>query len=63
VRILLGSLILLLFLQAPASHAQEVDSLERAHRHYQSGVDLFESGNKEQALVEFQLANEIAPKR
>ncbi len=62
-RILLGSLILLLFLQAPASHAQEVDSLERAHRHYQSGVDLFESGNKEQALVEFQLANEIAPKR
>jgi hypothetical protein len=62
VRVSLGSLILLLLLQAPASHAQEADTLERAHQHYQSGVSLFESGNKEQALVEFELANEIAPK-
>jgi hypothetical protein len=37
--------------------------IERAHKHYESGVALFEAGNKEQALVEFQLANEIAPKR
>ena len=37
--------------------------LERAHRHYEAGVGLFEAGNKEQALVEFQLANEIATKR
>jgi hypothetical protein len=34
-----------------------------AHKHYESGVSLFESGNKEQALVEFQVANEIAPKK
>lgn len=61
-RVSLGSLILLLFLQAPASHAQEAETLERAHQHYQSGVSLFESGNKEQALVEFELANQIAPK-
>ncbi len=36
--------------------------LGRAKQHYDAGVELFESGNKEQALVEFQLANEIAPK-
>lgn len=61
-RVPLGSLIFLLLLQAPASHAQVADTLGRAHQHYQSGVSLFESGNKEQALVEFKLANEIAPK-
>jgi len=62
VRVLFGSLVLSLFLQAPASHAQALDTLERAHQHYQSGVSLFESGNKEQALVEFELADEIVPK-
>jgi hypothetical protein len=62
VRVSLGTLILLFLLQAPAAHAQEADTLERAHQHYQSGVSLFESGNKEQALVEFELANEISPK-
>jgi hypothetical protein len=66
VRILLGSIIMVLFLQGPAPQAQETQDtniLERAHKHYESGVSLFESGNKEQALVEFQLANEIAPKK
>jgi hypothetical protein len=66
VRILLGSLVMVLFLQGPAPQAQEAQDtsiLERAHKHYESGVSLFESGNKEQALVEFQLANEIAPKK
>jgi hypothetical protein len=63
VRTLPGSLVVLLLLQARAPYAQESDALERAHRHYESGVGLFESGNKEQALVEFQLANEIAPKK
>jgi hypothetical protein len=63
VRVLVGSLVLLFLLQGPAPRAQEVGALERAHRHYESGVGLFESGNKEQALVEFQLANAIAPKR
>ena len=38
--------------------APAADTLARAKQHYDAGVDLFESGNKEQALVEFQLANE-----
>jgi hypothetical protein len=66
VRVLLGSLIVFLFLQGPALQAQEAQDtniLERAHKHYESGVSLFESGNKEQALVEFQLANELSPKK
>jgi hypothetical protein len=63
VRLLLGLLVVLLWLPAPAWSAQELDALERARQHYQSGVSLFESGNKEQALVEFKLANEMAPKK
>jgi hypothetical protein len=53
----------LFLLQGSAPRAQEPSALERAHRHYEAGVSLFESGNKEQALVEFQVANEIAPKK
>jgi hypothetical protein len=60
---LVGSLILVLCLQGPAPRAQDAGELERAHKHYDAGVGLFESGNKEQALVEFQLANEIAPRK
>jgi hypothetical protein len=60
---LVSSLVLLFLLQGLALGAQEPGALERAHKHYESGVALFESGNKEQALVEFQLANEIAPKK
>jgi hypothetical protein len=63
VRLPPGSLVLLVLLSGPASRAAEPTSVERAQKHYDAGVDLFESGNKEQALVEFQLANEIAPKR
>ena len=55
--------VLLFALQGSALQAQEPSALERAHKHYESGVALFESGNKEQALVEFQLANDIAPKK
>ncbi len=62
-RILVGSLVFLFLLQGPASRAQEPGALVRAHAHYDSGVSLFESGNKEQALVEFKLANEIAPRK
>ena len=62
-RVLVSSLVLLLLLQGSAPRAQEPSALERAHKHYDSGVSLFESGNKEQALVEFQVANEISPKR
>jgi hypothetical protein len=60
---------LLLFAALPgfaaraSDHAAPMTPLERAHRHYDSGVSLFEAGNKEQALIEFELANEIAPKR
>jgi hypothetical protein len=60
---LVSSLVLLFLLQGSAPRAQEPSALERAHRHYEAGVGLFESGNKEQALVEFQVANEIAPKK
>ncbi len=63
VRALVGSLVLLLVVHGHAARAQETDALERAHKHYEAGVGLFESGNKEQALVEFQLANELAPKK
>jgi hypothetical protein len=63
VRVLVSSFVLLFLLQGPAPRAQEPSELQRAHAHYDSGVSLFESGNKEQALVEFQLANEIAPKK
>jgi hypothetical protein len=63
VRALVSSLVLLFVLQGSAPRAQEPSALERAHKHYEAGVGLFESGNKEQALVEFQLANEIAPKK
>jgi hypothetical protein len=50
-------------LPGPSPRAEESSALERAHKHYESGVSLFEAGNKEQALVEFQLANELAPKK
>jgi len=63
VRALVSSLVLSFLLQGLALGAQEPGALERAHKHYESGVALFEAGNKEQALVEFQLANEIAPKK
>jgi hypothetical protein len=55
---------LLAFLVAGTSaQAQDADPAAQAHQHYQAGVSLFEAGNKEQALVEFQLANELVPKK
>lgn len=62
-RALVGSLLVLLVVHGHVARAQDTDTLERAHKHYDAGVGLFESGNKEQALVEFQLANELAPKK
>ncbi|MBN2576409.1 MAG: PEGA domain-containing protein [Deltaproteobacteria bacterium] len=61
-RLLSGSLLSFLVLFGAAPRAEEPTTLQRAQRHYQAAVSLFEAGNKEQALVEFQLANEIAPK-
>ncbi len=46
-----------------AAQAKKEDPETRAKRHYEAGVSLFEAGNKEQALVEFQLANELSPKK
>ena len=45
------------------AQAQEADRATQAREHYQAGVSLFEAGNKEQALVEFQLAHELLPKK
>jgi tetratricopeptide (TPR) repeat protein len=68
-RLLGGWLVLLVLATASAAGAAEERSgapggstFVRAKQHYDAGVDLFESGNKEQALIEFQLANESAPK-
>lgn len=61
-RLLSGSLVSFVVLFGAVPRAEEASPLERAQRHYQAGVSLFEAGNKEQALVEFTLANEIAPK-
>jgi hypothetical protein len=54
---------LLVFLVGTRAQAQEVDRAAQARQHYEAGVSLFEAGNKEQALVEFQLANELSPKK
>jgi hypothetical protein len=45
------------------AQAQDGDRATRARQHYEAGVSLFEAGSKEQALVEFQLANELSPKK
>jgi hypothetical protein len=44
---------------APTAHA--VDSREQARNHYETGLGLFNGGDREQALVEFTLANELFP--
>lgn len=62
-RFLPGLLPLLLLLPSPGLRAEDEPALERAQKHYASGVSLFESGNKEQALIEFELANDAAPKK
>ena len=45
------------------AQAQEADHATKAREHYQAGVSLFEAGNKEQALVEFEIANDLLPKQ
>ena len=44
----------------PAATARP-DPREEAAAHYKSGLSLFEAGNRDQALVEFELANEESP--
>jgi hypothetical protein len=63
-RACLRAALLLAFLVAgPSAQAQEADPAAQARQHYEAGVSLFEAGNKEQALVEFQLAHELVPKK
>ena len=55
--------LLLFFVAKTPAQAQQIDRAAQARQHYEAGVSLFEAGNKEQALVEFQLANELLPKK
>jgi len=55
--------VLLMFVASATARAQDADRATQARQHYEAGVGLFEAGNKEQALVEFQLANELVPKK
>jgi PEGA domain len=46
----------------PAASGVAVDEIRaRSEKHYRSGLSLFESGEREQALIEFQLAHELFP--
>ena len=60
---LLAALLVAFFLSGQPAQAQEADRAAQARQHYEAGVGLFEAGNKEQALVEFQLAHEFSPKK
>lgn len=60
---LLAALLVAFLVAGSSAQAQEADPAARARQHYDAGVSLFEAGNKEQALVEFQLANELLPKK
>lgn len=44
-----------------ASVAFAVDAREEARNHYETGLSLFDHGDREQALVEFKLAYELFP--
>lgn len=54
-----GVLLTSLLAQVPTTLADP--GRDKAAGHYRVGLTLFESGNREQALVEFQLANELSP--
>ncbi|MDZ4696599.1 MAG: PEGA domain-containing protein [Deltaproteobacteria bacterium] len=46
----------------PSAPGVAVDEIRgRSEKHYRSGLSLFESGDREQALIEFQLAHELFP--
>ena len=59
----LATLLVVFFALGTPVRAQEADRAAQARQHYEAGVSLFEVGNKEQALVEFQLAHELSPKK
>jgi hypothetical protein len=57
------ALLVVSFVAGPPAQAQDADRATQARQHYEAGVSLFEAGNKDQALVEFQLAHELSPKK
>jgi hypothetical protein len=59
----LATLLVVSFALGTPVRAQNADRAAQARQHYEAGVSLFEVGNKEQALVEFQLAHELSPKK
>ena len=59
----LATLLVVFFASSTPVRAQNADRATQARQHYEAGVSLFEVGNKEQALVEFQLAHELSPKK
>jgi PEGA domain len=59
----LATLLVVFFALGTPVRAQNADRATQARQHYEAGVGLFEAGNKEQALVEFQLAHELSPKK
>ena len=59
----LATSLVLCLVAIPSVQAQDADRATQARQHYEAGVSLFEAGNKEQALVEFQLAHEFSPKK
>jgi len=62
-RPLLGAALLVFLVAGSPAQAEDADRATQARQHYEAGVSLFEAGNKEQALVEFQLAHELVPKK
>jgi hypothetical protein len=59
----LSLILALLAILAPVRTVHAEDAATQARHHYDSGVSLFEAGNKEQALIEFQIAHELSPKK
>ena len=60
---LLAASLVAFFVAGTSVRAQDADRATQARQHYQAGVSLFEAGNKEQALVEFEIAHELVPKK
>lgn len=47
---------------AGASSARGQEVTDKARKHYESGASLFDAGDREQALLHFQLAHELSPR-
>jgi hypothetical protein len=56
------SLLVVLLLAAAGSPARADDATASARQHYETGIQLFDAREHEQALIEFAKANEIKPR-